>query len=223
MSNKTKVCVPLAEKTPAEALLSAQNYIEKGADILELRMDYIKNPDKEMIRKLIADIDFPIIATNRLQDEGGFFAGSEQERIDLLLAAASETEYVDIELQTKSELLSQVVESSNCSIISFHDFHKTPSLEELSQVVRQAKEVGDIAKFAVMPQKIEDTLTVLSVLANNPQTIGISMGDLGKYTRVTSSLFGAPITFASGAAATAPGQLDIETTKYIMGQLAANK
>jgi 3-dehydroquinate dehydratase-1 len=220
VSIKTKVCAPISEKNPGEVLLSAQKYIDKGADLLELRIDYLKNPTPTGIKDLIKEIDFPIIATNRMKEEGGFFSGSEKERIDILLAAASHSEYVDIELETEPNLRSNVIESSNCSIISFHDFQKTPPLNELLDIVKIEKELGDIAKFAVMPQNMEDTLTVLQVLSKYPQTIGISMGDMGKYTRVASSLFGAPITFASGLVANAPGQLDIETTKYIMKKLA---
>ena len=43
-----------------------------------------------------------------------------------------------------------------------------------------------------MPRNMQDTLTVLEVLSRVENTIGISMGDLGKYTRVVAPLFGSP-------------------------------
>jgi 3-dehydroquinate dehydratase-1 len=70
-----------------------------------------------------------------------------------------------------------------------------------------------------MPRNIQDTLTVLEVLSRVSNTIGISMGDLGKYTRVVAPLFGSPLTFASVDVESAPGQLNINTTRNILKQL----
>jgi len=47
-------------------------------------------------------------------------------------------------------------------------------------------------------------------------TIGISMGNLGGYTRVTAGLFGSPITYASLDGGSAPGQLDLKTTRLFL-------
>ena len=70
-----------------------------------------------------------------------------------------------------------------------------------------------------MPQNISDTLIVLNVLSKVENTIGISMGDIGRYTRIIAPLFGSPITFASLDNKSAPGQLDIQTTKDILDKL----
>jgi 3-dehydroquinate dehydratase-1 len=81
---------------------------------------------------------------------------------------------------------------------------------------RGTRACGDIAKVAFMPQDLEDTLTILAVLSHCEDTIAISMGDLGSYTRVMASKFDSPITFAAGRDATAPGQIDIETMKALL-------
>jgi 3-dehydroquinate dehydratase-1 len=70
-----------------------------------------------------------------------------------------------------------------------------------------------------MPRNISDTLIVLNVLSQVKKTIGISMGDLGRYTRVVAPLFGSPITFASIDTISAPGQLDIHTTKNFLDKI----
>ena len=70
-----------------------------------------------------------------------------------------------------------------------------------------------------MPNDYKDTLTVLNVLSEVQNTIGIAMGDLGKYTRIVAPIFGSPITFASIGKESAPGQLDINTTKDILRKL----
>lgn len=219
MFQKPMICVPIMEKNPQFALKSAEKAIDLGADIVELRIDTIEGPDPDEIQQLIKDIDYPTIATNRMKSEGGFFRGSEEERISILIKAAKYADIVDIELQTEDELQEEVIKSSKSTIISYHDFKKTPPFEELLEVVKAEKEIGNIAKFAVMPVEHKDTLTVLNVLSEVPNTIGIAMGELGKYTRVVAPIFGSPITFASIGKKSAPGQIDINTTMDILRKL----
>jgi len=213
------ICAPIMEKESRYVLKSAERAIDLGADILEFRIDTLENPDSSEIQQLIIDIDHPIIATNRMKLEGGFFSGTEEERISILIKAAEYADIVDIELQTLDKLRGKVIKASKSNIISYHDFKKTPTFEELLDVVKKEKEIGDIAKFAVMANNYKDTLTVLKVLLEVQNTIGISMGEIGKYTRVVAPLFGSPITFASIDKESAPGQLDIETTRNILGNL----
>ena len=83
-------------------------------------------------------------------------------------------------------------------------------------IVIQEKEIGDIAKIAVMPNSLEDTLTILPILSHFDNTVAISMGELGSYTRVIAAKFNAPFTFAVVNDNTAPGQIDIDTMKSLM-------
>jgi 3-dehydroquinate dehydratase-1 len=219
MLKKPMICAPIVEREFESALQSAKKAIALGADILELRIDALKNPDPDEIQQLIIDINYPLIATNRIQSEGGSFTGSEDERTSILIKAAEYADIVDIELQTDEKMRSKVIKASKSTIISYHDFKKTPSFEELLNVVKKEKEIGDIAKFTVMPNSNKDTLTVLKVLSEVQNTIGIAMGDIGKYTRIVAPIFGSPITFASIDKESAPGQLDIKTTKDILRKL----
>ena len=73
--------------------------------------------------------------------------------------------------------------------------------------------MGDIAKFAVMPQNLSDTLVVLDVLSQVNNTVGIAMGDIGKYTRVIAPVFGSPITFASLEINPHQDRLNLRSTK----------
>lgn len=217
--NKTRICVPILEKTYESALQSSKSSIEAGADLLELRIDFIENPDPDDVKNLIQEINFPLIATNRRKEENGFFKGSESERIEIILEAAKVAEIVDIELGTDRDDLNQVLKTSTLSIVSYHDFEKTPVKDFLLEIVEKELKLGDMAKFAVMPKTMADTLTVLNVLSEVENTVGISMGDMGSYTRVVAPLFGSPITFASYENSSAPGQLDIKTTRNFINKL----
>ncbi|BDH79620.1 3-dehydroquinase [Methanothermobacter tenebrarum] len=215
----TLICAPIMEKNIKEIPKIATEYTQRGADILEIRIDAIKNPSKAKIKELAGNIQSPFIATNRSSEEGGLFKGSEKERIELLAAAAEEAEYVDIELRTKKEELKKIIELPVKKIISYHNFHETPTLERLSRIVKEEKRIGHIAKVAVMPNTIKDTLTILELSSKEDDLIAISMGELGKYTRIITPLFGSPITYATGGKPSAPGQLEIEKTRLILKEL----
>jgi 3-dehydroquinate dehydratase I len=219
MSQQPLICVPISKKDLDSAKKTANEAIKMGADIVELRIDALRNQGIKGIKDFMDDFEGKIIATNRKSSEGGFFKGSERERTEILWEVAGHADYVDIELHTNEKYRSKVIKAANSSIISFHDFQKTPSVDALLQVVEQEKEIGDLAKFAVMPHDMQDTLTVFQVLLQVTDTIGISMGDLGKYTRVIASLFGSPLTFASIEEVSAPGQLDIQLTKLFLNKL----
>jgi len=217
--DKTLICVPIFEKNYESVIQSAKNSIEAGADLVEFRIDAMDHPNPDDVVNIIRDINHPLIATNRRIDEGGFFKGSESKRTEILLEAAKHADIIDIELLTDSNLMNKVIKASKSTIISYHDFEKTPPVDILLEVVSRENKLGDIAKFAVMPNNISDTLVVLNVLSQVENTVGISMGDIGKYTRIVAPLFGSPITFASLNSKSAPGQLDIQSTKNFLDKL----
>ncbi|MBP2046606.1 type I 3-dehydroquinate dehydratase [Methanobacterium aggregans] len=219
MTQKPMVCVPIFQKNEKSIFKAVENAVNSGADVLELRIDAMEDPFSVDVKGIIKDIKHPVIATNRMKAEGGFFKGTEEERVKILVECAKYAEFVDIELQTAEEDLSKIIKASKSTIISYHDFKRTPSCSELLKVVRRELEIGDIAKFAVMPTSINDTLIVLEVLSQVKNTIGISMGNIGRYTRVVAPLFGSPITFASLDKESAPGQLDIKNTKNILNEI----
>ena len=216
MYSQTKIAIPILQKTCENVIEVAFDCIDKGADILEFRIDGLKNPNISEIKNTIKEIDFPMIATNRINTEGGFYSGNEKDRINILYECCNLVDYVDIELQSKNEYIEKIHNTGVTTIVSYHDFEKTPKLNEISYIVEKEHELGDIAKVAFMPQDLEDTLTILAVLSHFKNTIAISMGELGSYTRVMASKFESPITFANGRDVTAPGQIDIETMKALL-------
>ncbi|MDR0912047.1 MAG: type I 3-dehydroquinate dehydratase [Methanobrevibacter sp.] len=212
----TKIAIPIFKKKKEDILRLASDYIDKGVDILELRIDAMNNPKPNEVKSIIENIGFPTIATNRIKTEGGHFNGSEDERIAILEKCGEVCEYVDVELATNRKLIDSIVETGVKTIISYHDFNKTPNIDDMLDIVKKEMKIGDIAKIAVMPQSLEDTINILAILSRCKNTIAISMGDMGSYTRVIASKFNAPITFAASDDVTAPGQIDFETMKQVM-------
>ena len=216
MYSQTKIAIPIFQEKYEDVIEVGLDCIKKGADILEFRIDALKNPNINDIKNTIEEINFPMIATNRINSEGGSFKGREEERFNILYECCDLVDYVDIELQSKDTYINQIHETGVKTIVSYHDFEKTPKLNEITYIVEKEQKLGDIAKVAFMPRDLEDTLTILAVLSHCKDTIAISMGDLGSYTRVMASKFNSPITFAAGRDATAPGQIDIETMKALL-------
>ena len=214
--SQTKIAIPIFQKNIESVIEVGNDCIEKGADVLEFRIDALENPNFKDINHAVDELNFPMIITNRIQSEGGSFKGSEEERVELLKQCSDLVEYVDVELQTDDRHIKEIGEGSAKTIISYHDFEKTPELEEIYYIVEKEKELGDIAKVALMPNSLDDTLKVLAILSHYDDTIAISMSELGSYTRVMASKFDSPITFAAGWDVTASGQIDIETMKALL-------
>lgn len=216
MYPQTKIAIPIFQAKKEDVIKVAEDCIEKGADVLEFRIDALDNPNFKDIQEIIEEINFPMIATNRISSEGGSFKGTEEERIDILLKCAPLVDYVDIELQNDDKYIKQIHDTGVTTIVSYHDFHKTPEINEIMYIVEKEQKLGDIAKVAFMPNDLDDTLKILAILSHCENTIAISMSDLGSYTRVMASKFDSPITFAAGTDVTAPGQIDIETMKSLL-------
>lgn len=216
---KPLICVPILQKDRKSVLKVTSEAIDAGADLVELRIDALLDTDPQSVIHLMEEINYPLIATNRMREEGGYFMGSEDLRTEILVEVADHADYVDIELQTDVKYRSRVIQASKSTIISFHDFQKSPSLNELIEIVNKEKELGNLAKFAVMPQNMQDTLNVLEVVNREDNTIGIAMGELGRYTRVVAPLLGSPITYASLDGESAPGQLNVKDTHEIIDKL----
>lgn len=219
MYPQTKIAIPIFQAKKEDVIKVAEDCIEKGADVLEFRIDALDNPNFKDIQEIIEEINFPMIATNRISSEGGSFKGTEEERIDILLKCAPLVDYVDIELQSDDKYIKQIHDTGVTTIVSYHDFHKTPEINEIMYIVEKEQKLGDIAKVAFMPNDLDDTLKILAILSHCENTIAISMSDLGSYTRVMASKFDSPITFAAGTDVTAPGQIDIETMKSLLNMI----
>jgi len=218
LNKKTLICTPIIDEDGEKVVQSALKAISMGADLIEIRIDSLLDPDEDNVQDLLQKINHPLVVTNRMKEEGGYFEGSERERTKILLKAAEFADYVDIELQTSDKYRSKIIKAAKSTIISYHNFEETPSLEELLNIVRRSKNRGDLAKFAVMPRDMQDTLKVLAVVSQTDNTIGISMGKLGSYTRVIAPLFGSPITYVSLGTQSVLGQLDIKTTQSMLNE-----
>ncbi len=199
------ICIPLTTKTETDSL-AAIDAANKHADIIEIRLDYLDDPN--CAQKLIKHSTVPIIATWRKIEDGGCNDCNDNIRLQWLQKAANwGANYIDVELEYADEFPPQ---SNTKIIVSHHDFKGFPNdFETILENIRKHP-LCDIAKIAVKIDKIQDNLRIFQALkTSKKETIALGMGELGLISRIATKKFGGYLTFASLTKGTesAPGQI----------------
>jgi 3-dehydroquinate dehydratase/shikimate dehydrogenase len=165
------------------------------ADLIELRLDSVSDPD---VAGALQGRRLPVIVTCRPEWEGGGFRGSEDERRRILGdALRSDAEYVDIESRARFDDL--VASHGRRVILSYHDFAGVPDdLRGLAQAMRATG--AQVTKIAVTPARLSDSLALQDLGARfggqGGQLVVIGMGPFGAATRVLPGRFGSAWTYA---------------------------
>ena len=194
-------------------LAEHRHLVEQGAKLVELRLDFVNRPVN--IRRLLADRPGPVVVSCRRPEDGGKWAGTEEQRMLLLRTAIAEgVEYVDLEVDVAPSVPRF---GKTQRIVSFHNFRKMPDdLEAL-----HARLVGcdaDIVKIAAMANHPGDNVRILNLVRKaKVPTIGLAMGDIGVPTRILAGKFGTPFSYATFRLdrTMAPGQLSYDDMSQI--------
>lgn len=231
----TMLCVPILADEPAIAKRDAILAAEKGADIVEFRVDLLMEADLSLeariaqIKELVAESPLPCIVTCRPEWEGGLYAGDEDERVSMFEAlgtADSPPAYIDVELKayTASANIRQKINLAvdhpkqerhvrTRLILSSHDFTGRPADLTRRILAMQAEPACAVVKVAYRARSIRDNLELFDILSERQKpTIALGMGEFGLMSRVLAPKFGGFLTFASlrDESATAPGQPTID-------------
>ncbi|KAI3438702.1 hypothetical protein D9Q98_001122 [Chlorella vulgaris] len=223
---RTQLCTSLVASTVQGMLAEAKEAVQKGADIVEIRLDYLQQLDPEKdVPSLLHLCPLPAIITYRPVWEGGKYDGPEAERLATLrLAALSGAAYVDVELKVAPLFFAvggDPLPPTTKVIVSSHDYEQTASEEELQELVERIHATGaDIVKFATMANDITDAYRVLSVLRRCPvPCIALAMGERGQITRLLAPKYGGFLTFGalSPDRVSAPGQPTLQQLSSLYG------
>ena len=226
-----KICVSLMGKDKEEIKKQLQQMQNVSFDVLEWRMDYLDSlNDVVEIAKMIQMYrnDTVLLYTFRTLQEGGEKAISKAAYINVYkkLIDYKVCDMIDVEMFMDEEVchtLCTYAHAFNIYVVgSYHDFNKTPSKKELVErfAYMQEKE-ADVCKIACMPNNKVDVKTIMQatkqryIEATTP-LIAISMGELGKVTRIKGKSFGSALTFGCIHKASAPGQIELEELKQLL-------
>lgn len=199
--SKPRLVVVASAPTMAELCRRRDAAVLGGADVVELRLDSVADPD---VTAALAGRTSPVIVTCRPEWEGGAFKDSEAERRRLLECALQQgAEYVDVEF--KAGFAPELIAATGGKriVLSTHDFAGVPTdLIERLRAMRAAR--AEIVKVAAMMHSLSDNLRLLQ-LERAANTVLIGMGPSGAATRLLAAHFHSMWSYAGDGHA--PGQI----------------
>ena len=229
---ETKLAVPIAARNIDQAGTQIKSACAAGADIIELRTDYLENLNVDLVKKLIADVKnagdkkLPVIVTCRDKRQGGAIDYPQKLRVDVLATALKAgAEFIDFEYENFLSIDGQEkirLALSQCSkgrlILSAHNFET--KFDNIGKLYRKILNVCPIAipKLIYVANHINDCFDAFDLLhQTSSERIIFCMGAGGLISRILAKKLGCFLTFASidELNATAPGQLTINDLKEL--------
>lgn len=201
--------------------IDAMRYID--ADIIEWRADFLP---KEAILQVAPAIfekfaGRELLFTLRTRAEGGEIDLDSAEYVQIIkdVAQLYQPEYIDFEYFSHKDVFEEMLDFPNL-VLSYHNFQETPDnmMEILSELTSLTPKV---VKVSVMAHTEQDVLDLMNFTRGfktlNPEQeyVTISMGKVGKVSRITSDVTGSSWSFASLDEASAPGQISLANMKKI--------
>jgi len=192
-----------------EDAISQMKVSRRTADLFELRLDLIRNPD---IIGLLGASGRPVITTCRTVAHGGKFRGAAHDRLTMLrLASALGSAYIDLEYPQDSDHAAEMADQKNeAGIILSHHTNKRPAKSLLASMSALHPSVVKLAYHCSDSFEIRYAIDFLQSAAKAKQpAVAIATGEAGEASRVLYRKFGGWGTFAAPEAGSpaADGQI----------------
>lgn len=218
VTGTTKIAVPITGKTMDAITTQAQKAIVAQPDVVEWRIDYDQDLlDRDIYQATYTKLrpilgDTVLLTTFRTASEGGEADLEETTYVALYkwLIDHQLTDMLDIELHFSEAVISDLIylaHQHNIKVIlSAHEFQGTPPELEIISLLEQIQNHTMMRATATESEKLDIPI------------IAISMGNLGRISRITAPLFGSVLSFATVGDASAPGQIAIDDLRKEMAQ-----
>jgi len=217
-TSRVRICVPVCVQRAGE-LAAAITRTAAVADIVELRLDYLGDNEREAVFPLLREQlnrNRPgMILTLRPAEEGGQAAIDYETRrcFWIPLNKFPSKAFMDLELDlVRGFNVEKASIDWSRVICSHHDFRGVPP--DLDQIYeRMAATPARVLKIAVQADDATDCLPIFNLLERaqgaGREMIAIAMGPAGIMTRILGPSRGSFLTYGSldDESATAPGQL----------------
>ncbi|WP_444812093.1 type I 3-dehydroquinate dehydratase [Streptococcus canis] len=202
----------------------------EDVNLIEWRADFLPKEDIVSVAPAIFEkfAGREIIFTLRTDQEGGHITLSDQEYVDLIkeINAIYNPDYIDFEYFSHKTVFHEMLDFPNL-VLSYHNFEETPEnlMEAFSEMTKLAPRV---VKIAVMPQSKQDVLDLMNYTRGfktlNPEQefATMSMGKLGRLSRLAGDVVGSSWTFVSLDQASALGQITLSDMKRVIEVLEAD-
>jgi 3-dehydroquinate dehydratase/shikimate dehydrogenase len=227
-----RLTVPISAKSTDEAQQQIKAAKAAGAEMLELRTDYIENLGVELVKDLVGSLQIlsgkglPVIVTCRDKKQGGVIDYPSRLRVDVLVAALQAgADFIDFEYdnfhftENQERIRLALSQSSKARLIlSAHNFET--KFADINKLFRGITTIcpGTIPKLVYTANHINDCFEAFDLLhRTSGERIVFCMGQAGLVSRILAKKLDSFVTFASidEQSATAPGQLNIRELKQL--------
>ncbi len=200
------IAVPIVASTTNEALKDIRMAF-RVADLVELRLDFIKNVNEKNLRMLLSNKK--VIVTDR------------KKRLSLIRKAIElKVDFVDIDISIGEKTIRKIISEKKKTkiIVSFHNFKRTNEKEIIEKYNKIKKLKPDIIKIVTFANSINDNKVIFDLIKkSDKKIIALCMGERGEISRILSPLFGGFLTFGSleKGKESAPGQITAKSLRNI--------
>ena len=206
------ICISINQESRRLAMADMVNAKLFG-DVLEIRLDrFGKSPD---IGEMIAARPKPVIMACRRPDDGGFWDGTEDERLAILRQCIiCKSDYVEIELDVADDIRPF---PPSKRVISYTNLGETP-IDILDIYEEMKLKRADVIKLVTLARTPEEAWPLVQILAKAVvPTVVVGLGKPGIMLSILSRKIGAPWIYAAlerGLEAY-PGQPTVEDLRDI--------
>ena len=196
-----------------EVLLEEQADEESANENLKIKKNVVFTPQDldyldldSVLVSLRQGIVLPVILTCRPKREGGYFPGSEEQRLEVLRKAIeSGVSWVDLEININVEerlKLFQLAKKGGTKIIaSSHVLDEVPISKEIIKDIKDNIDLGDVIKICYKSSGRTDGINLFEAawdLKNTEiKTAIMGMGQAGDWNRIHSPILGQAIVYST--------------------------
>ena len=208
--------------------------IDTSTEPVEASVDEASENLLKVLKELAGTLEGKkLLFTIRTKRQGGEFPDNPEvyERLVSDAVKSGDIGLVDLEDTVAADSFGRILglakKNGVRTIASYHNFAFTPEVDEIIDKFMILRSSGaDILKTAFMPVTPKDVAAVLYATAKfkeedkgQHEMITMSMGDLGRISRVSGAVFGSDYTFAMVGETSAPGQMQIDKVLEMMEML----
>lgn len=200
-ANPVRVCAVITEET-IDAARNAMQQAAAAADLIELRLDYLKDldfSDHLALRTLLENKPRPVIITCRAAAEGGQQRVDDRIRLRTLVEGARRlADYCDIEAAHYEQAITLSPDLSRL-IVSHHKFAETSDTNAVYDRITALP--AAVHKIVTRATNVTDSLAIFKLLdrarSEGRSLIALSMGEKGVITRVLGPAYGSFLTYGA--------------------------
>jgi shikimate dehydrogenase/3-dehydroquinate dehydratase type I len=203
----------------------ARAALSKGADLVELRLDEVRNIDPNAIRSLAGSLGRKSIATLRSRDQGGHGPPDERRIALVHEMIVQRFAYVDIELKAdggRIQELQRLAKRPGPTIVASHHFADATDFARVKDALEACAAIGDVAKVAVPTGDLDNAIQLTDLAREQAKRkrriVLIGMGVDGMVTRALADDVGQEIQYAAWGHPVVAGQLALAVASRLRGR-----